>query len=166
MSHTVLAKPAVRWALAAGAVAAGALWFGDKAPYPYAQHKLLDLQLPRCEGQALEHLQRAIDHANDWIHQQDRARRRLFNRLDEAIRHGHDRNVSTLIPQARKLLLSDAAATPQEAATLQAADAFLEEALRRAGQERRAAKESRAAEARRQEARQAAAEEERRARQA
>ncbi|MGW3167911.1 hypothetical protein ACWC9Q_35005 [Streptomyces sp. NPDC001142] len=25
------------------------------------------LQLPRCEGQALEHLQRAIDHANDWI---------------------------------------------------------------------------------------------------
>lgn len=46
MSHTVLAKPAVRWALAADAVAAGALWFGDKAPYPHAQHKLLDLPLP------------------------------------------------------------------------------------------------------------------------
>ncbi|MFF4675060.1 hypothetical protein ACFY1C_35760 [Streptomyces sp. NPDC001279] len=118
------------------------------------------LQLPRCEGQALEHLQRAIDHANDWIHQQDRARRRLFNRLDEAIRYGHDRNVSTLIPQVRKHLLGDAAATPQEAATLQAADAFLEEALRRAARERRAA------EARTQEARQAAAEEERRARRA
>ncbi|MFF3733328.1 hypothetical protein ACFYXM_24180 [Streptomyces sp. NPDC002476] len=113
------------------------------------------LQLPRCEGQALEHLQRAIDHANDWIHQQDRARRRLFNRLDEAIRYGHDRNVSTLIPQVRKHLLGDAAATPQEAATLQAADAFLEEALRRAARERRAAKELRAAEARTQEARQA-----------
>ncbi|WP_424863992.1 hypothetical protein [Streptomyces sp. MMS24-I29] len=124
------------------------------------------LQLPRCEGQALEHLQRAIDHANDWIHQQDRARRRLFNRLDEAIRYGHDRNVSTLIPQVRKHLLGDAAATPQEAATLQAADAFLEEALRRAARERRAAKELRAAEARTQEARQAAAEEERRARRA
>ncbi|GAA2755866.1 hypothetical protein [Actinopolymorpha rutila] len=46
MSHAVPTKPAVRWALAAGAVVAGALWFGDKAPYPYAQHKLLDLPLP------------------------------------------------------------------------------------------------------------------------
>ncbi|MFE2936488.1 hypothetical protein [Streptomyces sp. NPDC059278] len=47
MSRTVLAEPAARWALAAstvGTVAAGALWFGGKAPY--AQHKLLDLPLP------------------------------------------------------------------------------------------------------------------------
>lgn len=122
------------------------------------------LQLPRCEGQALEHLQRAIDHANDWIHQQDRARRRLFNRLDEAIRYGHDRSVSTLIPQVEKLLLGDAAATPQEAATLEAADTLLREARRRAARERRAAAEARAAEARTREARQAAAEEERKAR--
>ncbi|MER6738335.1 class I SAM-dependent methyltransferase [Streptomyces puniciscabiei] len=54
MSHTVLAKPAVRWALAAGAVAAGALWFGDKAPYPYAQHKLLDLPLPHLTANRLD----------------------------------------------------------------------------------------------------------------
>ncbi len=46
MLPTVLTKPGVRWALAAGAVAAGAWWFGDKAPYPYAQRTLLDLQLP------------------------------------------------------------------------------------------------------------------------
>ncbi|MFE3032457.1 class I SAM-dependent methyltransferase [Streptomyces canus] len=54
MSHAVLTKPAVRWALAAGAVAAGALWFGDKAPYPYAQHKLLDLPLPYLTANRLD----------------------------------------------------------------------------------------------------------------
>ncbi|MDT0464324.1 class I SAM-dependent methyltransferase [Streptomyces gibsoniae] len=49
MTHTVPTRPGLRWALAAGtvgAVAAGAWWFGDKAPYPYAQRRLLDLQLP------------------------------------------------------------------------------------------------------------------------
>ncbi|MGW5659777.1 class I SAM-dependent methyltransferase [Streptomyces sp. NPDC003758] len=46
MPHPVLTKPGVRWALAAGAVAAGAWWFGDQAPYPYSQRRLLDLQLP------------------------------------------------------------------------------------------------------------------------
>jgi len=54
MSHTVLTKPAVRWTVAAGAVAAGALWFGDKAPYPYAQHKLLDLPLPYLTANRLD----------------------------------------------------------------------------------------------------------------
>lgn len=54
MSHAVLTKPAVRWALAAGAVAAGALWFGDKAPYPYAQHKLLELPLPYLTANRLD----------------------------------------------------------------------------------------------------------------
>ncbi|MFD7533285.1 hypothetical protein ACFV8E_37730 [Streptomyces sp. NPDC059849] len=55
MSHTVLAEPAARWALAAstvGTVAAGALWFGGKAPY--AQHKLLDLPLPYLTSNRLD----------------------------------------------------------------------------------------------------------------
>ncbi|MFF2897251.1 hypothetical protein [Streptomyces sp. NPDC057966] len=55
MSHTVLTEPAARWALAAstvGTVAAGALWFGGKAPY--AQHKLLDLPLPYLTSNRLD----------------------------------------------------------------------------------------------------------------
>lgn len=33
-------------ATGAAAVAAGAWWFSDRAPYPYAQRRLLDLELP------------------------------------------------------------------------------------------------------------------------
>ncbi|MCX5345913.1 hypothetical protein [Streptomyces atratus] len=122
------------------------------------------LQVPRCEGQALEHLQRAIDHANDWIHQQNRVRRRFFAELDEAVRHGHIFNVSSLTPQVRKLFLRDVAATPQEAGILQAADTLLEEARRHAAQKRRAADERRAAAAREREECHAAAAEERKKR--
>jgi SAM-dependent methyltransferase len=40
-------RRAARWALAFGAATAvGAWWLGDKAPYPYAQRRLLDVPLP------------------------------------------------------------------------------------------------------------------------
>ncbi|MBS2534004.1 methyltransferase domain-containing protein [Catenulispora sp. NF23] len=48
MAH--FARPSRKTALAAAtgaaALAAGAWWFTDRAPYPYAQRRLLDLQLP------------------------------------------------------------------------------------------------------------------------
>jgi ubiquinone/menaquinone biosynthesis C-methylase UbiE len=46
----LISRPSRRTVLAAttgaAAVAAGAWWFGDRAPYPYSQRRLLDLQLP------------------------------------------------------------------------------------------------------------------------
>ncbi|AXE76624.1 hypothetical protein [Streptomyces atratus] len=125
-----------------------------------------ELQVPRCEGQALEHLQHAIDHANDWIGQQDRTRRRFFTRLDEAVRHGHVLEVSTLTPQIRRFILRDEATTPRETGILNAADTLLREARRRAAQDRREAEARRAAQAQEREARRAAQAEERNARRA
>ncbi|AEW98032.1 MULTISPECIES: class I SAM-dependent methyltransferase [Streptomycetaceae] len=56
MSTTsVLTGARMRWALAAGAAAAaGYWWFGDKAPYPYAQCRLLDLPLPFLTSDRLD----------------------------------------------------------------------------------------------------------------
>lgn len=105
------------------------------------------LQVPLCEGQALEHLQRAIDHANGLLDEQDRARRRLFAGLDEATRHGHVYKVTTLTPQIRRFIQGDSVTTPQEAGILQAADTLLQEARQQAAQKQRAADERRAAEA-------------------
>jgi ubiquinone/menaquinone biosynthesis C-methylase UbiE len=48
----VLSTRRARWglAVAAGGATAAAWWFGDRAPYPYSQRGLLDIQLPylRC----------------------------------------------------------------------------------------------------------------------
>jgi hypothetical protein len=112
------------------------------------------LQVPRCEGQALDHLQRAIDHANDLLDEQDRIRR-LFVGLDEAVRHGHVYKVTTLTPQVRRFIQGDTATTPQEAGILQAADTLLRETRQQAAQKRRAADERRAAETRAREERRA-----------
>ncbi|MBX4173529.1 hypothetical protein [Streptomyces geysiriensis] len=121
------------------------------------------LQVPRCEGQALEHLQHAIDHANDLLAEQDRVRRRLFASLDEAVRNGHVYKVTTLSPQVRRFLQGDPVTTPQEAGILKAADTLLREARQQAAQKRRAADERRAAAAREWERRRAAAAQEQQA---
>ncbi|MFI0036204.1 hypothetical protein ACH4NS_12025 [Streptomyces mutabilis] len=121
------------------------------------------LQVPRCEGQALEHLQHAIDHANDLLAEQDRVRRRLFASLDEAVRNGHVYKVTTLSPQVRRFLQGDPVTTPQEACILKAADTLLREARQQAAQKRRAADERRAAAAREWERRRAAAAQEQQA---
>ncbi|MYT82414.1 MULTISPECIES: hypothetical protein [unclassified Streptomyces] len=113
------------------------------------------LQVPRCEGQALAHLQRAIEHADGWISQQDRTRRRIFDRLETAIGRGDDRDVSTLVVTARAVLLKDVEATPQEATVLGSADGQLSEVRRRAAQKRREADARRAAAARERAARHA-----------
>jgi len=46
----LISRPSRKTVLAAttgaAAVAAGAWWFSDRAPYPYAQRRLLDLELP------------------------------------------------------------------------------------------------------------------------
>lgn len=118
------------------------------------------LQVPRCEGQALAHLQRAIEHADAWISHQDRARRQLFDRLERAVEHGHDRDVSTLTHATRTFLLNDVAATPHETTLLDAADALLSEARRHAAQKRREADARRAAAARERARRHAAEAEE------
>ncbi|CAL9278315.1 hypothetical protein SUDANB5_06846 [Streptomyces sp. SudanB5_2050] len=114
------------------------------------------LQVPRCEGQALEHLQHAIDHANDLLAEQDRVRRRLFASLDETVRNGHVYKVTTLTPQVRRFLQGDPVTTPQEACILKAADTLLREARQQAAQKRRAADERRASAAREWERRRAA----------
>ncbi|MEW5541450.1 hypothetical protein AB1339_27825 [Streptomyces cyaneofuscatus] len=118
------------------------------------------LQVPRCEGQALAHLQRAIEYADGWISQQDRARRRIFDRLENAIGRGYDRDVSTLIVTARAVLLKDVEATPQETTVLESADGLLSEVRQRAAQKRREADARRAAAARERAARHAAEAEE------
>lgn len=49
------------WGLAAtgaAAVAAAAWWFGDKAPYPYAQRRLLDIPLPALTNDRLDEMLR------------------------------------------------------------------------------------------------------------
>jgi len=51
--------PLVAVAAGAAAVAAGAWWFGDRAPYPYAQRRLLDLQLPFLGNADLDRVLRA-----------------------------------------------------------------------------------------------------------
>ncbi len=58
MGIAVLNTPRHRWAMAVGAaaVAAGAWWFSDKAPYPYAQRGLLDLPLPFLTSQRLDEM--------------------------------------------------------------------------------------------------------------
>ena len=50
--------PSARWAIAgAGAALGGALWWvNDAAPYPYAQHKVLDLPLPFLTNRRLDAL--------------------------------------------------------------------------------------------------------------
>lgn len=45
-------------ALGVAAVAGGAWWFSDRAPYPYSQHRLLDLQLPILTNTNLDRLLR------------------------------------------------------------------------------------------------------------
>ncbi|MFC8949386.1 hypothetical protein [Streptomyces rochei] len=122
------------------------------------------LQAPRCEGQALKHLQHAIDHANDLLAEQDRVRRRLFASLDEAVRNGHVYKVTTLSPQVRRFLQGDPVTTPQEACILKAADTLLREARQQAAQKRRAADERRAAEAQEQQAQRVTQVQERKAR--
>ncbi|MFE3192731.1 class I SAM-dependent methyltransferase [Nocardia sp. NPDC059240] len=48
-----------RLAITAGAAAAAAAWwYTDRAPYPYAQHRILDLPLPGLSGDRLERLLR------------------------------------------------------------------------------------------------------------
>ncbi|MEU5980400.1 hypothetical protein [Streptomyces sp. NPDC047315] len=101
------------------------------------------LQVGRCEGEALVHLQRAIDLANGWIDQQDRVRRRFFAGLEEAVRHGHVFKVSKLTSQASGIFLGEAAVTAQEAGILQAAETFLREARQQAAEKQRAADEAR-----------------------
>ncbi|WP_177181999.1 hypothetical protein [Streptomyces sp. TLI_105] len=125
---------------------------------------IAQLQVPRCEGQALDHLQRAIDHANDLLDEQDRVRWRLFTGLDEAVRHGHVYKVTTLTPQVRRFIQGDTVTTPQEAGILQAADTLLRGARQQAAQKRRAADERRAAAVREREERRTAETEERRSR--
>ncbi len=120
------------------------------------------LQVPRCEGQALEHLQHAIDHASDFLDEQDSVRRRLFTGLDEAVRNGHAFKVTTLTPQVRQFI-QGTVVTPQEAGILRAADTLLREARQQAAQKRRAADERRAAAAREREERRAAAAQEKQA---
>ncbi len=110
------------------------------------------LQIPRCEGQALEHLQRAIDHATDLIDEQDHARRRLFAQLDEAVRHGHVYKATTLTPHVRRFVQGDAPATPQETDILKAADTFLRDVREQAARRQRAAEERRVAVARERQA--------------
>ncbi|MEU0989230.1 hypothetical protein [Streptomyces sp. NPDC005953] len=122
------------------------------------------LQVSRCEGQALEHLQRAIDHANDLLDERDRVRRRLFAGLDEAVRHAHVPKVTTLTPQIRRFIQGDTVTTPQEVGILQAADTLLHEARQQAAQKQRAADELRAAEAEERRRRRAAQAQERKAR--
>ncbi|MGW2016825.1 hypothetical protein [Streptomyces sp. NPDC001927] len=121
------------------------------------------LQVPRCEGQALEHLQHAIEHANDWIDEQDRIRRRLFAGLDEAVGHGYVFEVSKLASEIRRFLLRGGFTTPQEAGLLDAADALLREARRHAAQKRREADARRAAQAEERNSRRAAEAKEREA---
>ncbi|MGW3060596.1 hypothetical protein ACWC98_32345 [Streptomyces goshikiensis] len=118
------------------------------------------LQVPRCAGQALDHLQRAIDRANGLLDEQDRVRRRLFAGLDEAVRHGHVYKVTTMTPQVRRFIQDDTVTTPQEEGILEAADTLLRETRQQAAQKRRAADERRAAAAREWEERRAAAAEE------
>jgi SAM-dependent methyltransferase len=54
----VLNKSRSRWLAvgAAGAVGAAAMYFGDKAPYPYRQHMLLDLPLPFLTSNCLDEI--------------------------------------------------------------------------------------------------------------
>ncbi|HEY9327072.1 MAG TPA: hypothetical protein VIS09_02335 [Streptomyces sp.] len=103
------------------------------------------LQVPRCEGQALAHLQRAIDHAKELLDEHDGVRRRLFAGLDEVVRHGHIFKVTTLTPQVRRFVQGDTATTPREAGILEAADTLLRDVRQQAAQKRRAADERRAA---------------------
>ncbi|WP_209439484.1 class I SAM-dependent methyltransferase [Kitasatospora phosalacinea] len=58
--RSVLGRPGVRWGAAAAAAGAAAWswWAFDSAPYPYAQHRLLDLPLPLLGQRRLESLLR------------------------------------------------------------------------------------------------------------
>ncbi|MFC9261271.1 hypothetical protein ACFT25_15790 [Streptomyces hydrogenans] len=124
------------------------------------------LQVPRCEGQALDHLQRAIDHANGLLDEQDRARRRLFAGLDEAVQHGHVYKVTTLTQQVRRFIQRDPVTTPQEEGILQAADTLLRHTRQREARNRQAAEERLTSVTREWEERRAAAVEERERRRA
>lgn len=93
------------------------------------------LQVSRCEGQALEHLQRAINHANNWLDQQGSARRGFFAELEGAVRQGHVGKVSMLMSKVGRLQ-RDQATAPREVGVLQAADELLLQARRAAVRER------------------------------
>ena len=58
MPLPVLSKSRSRWLAvgAAGAAGAAAMYFGDKAPYPYRQHRLLDLPLPFLTSNCLDEI--------------------------------------------------------------------------------------------------------------
>ncbi|MFJ2061201.1 hypothetical protein ACIOMM_35530 [Streptomyces sp. NPDC087908] len=90
------------------------------------------LQVPRYEGQALNHLQSTIDRANGLLDEQDRIRRRLFAGLDEAVRHGHVSKVTTMAPQVRRFIQGNTVTTPQEVGILEAADTLLRETRQQA----------------------------------
>ncbi|MEU7031393.1 hypothetical protein AB0A60_32455 [Streptomyces sp. NPDC046275] len=96
-------------------------------------HREAERELARCGGQAREHLQTAINHADDWINRQNRIRRLLFTRISEAVQSGRDLEVLTLIPQVKELLEHDKTTTPEESAILASADALLRDTRRRPG---------------------------------
>ncbi|MEV0449868.1 hypothetical protein [Streptomyces sp. NPDC050600] len=97
-------------------------------------HAEAERELARCEGQAYEHLQTAITHAEDWINRQIRIRQLLFTRINEAVQSRRDLEVLTLIPQVNELLKHDKATTPEESGILVSADALLQDTRRRSGQ--------------------------------
>ncbi|MFE4177124.1 hypothetical protein ACFRR7_34670 [Streptomyces sp. NPDC056909] len=96
-----------------------------------------ELQISRCEGQALEHLQGAIQHANAWLSHQDRIRRLLIDQVNEAVQRGYDFEVRHLVPQVREILRHDEDPTQEESTILNAADTLLQEMRRRAGRPQR-----------------------------
>ncbi|MFD5329288.1 hypothetical protein [Streptomyces sp. NPDC127092] len=92
---------------------------------------------------ARDHLQSAISLADEWITRQDRVRRVLFTRINEAVQRGRDLEVRTLVPQVNELLKHDKAMTAEEAAVFDSAQALLREARRRPDRPQRPASQAR-----------------------
>ncbi|OEJ29016.1 hypothetical protein AS594_35975 [Streptomyces agglomeratus] len=64
-------------------------------------------EMSRCEGVALHHLQAAVEKASEWLSTQDRLRRVLFNRLEEAERNNDALVARSLMGQVNAVLAHD-----------------------------------------------------------
>ncbi|MEV8335584.1 hypothetical protein [Streptomyces niveus] len=81
-----------------------------------------DEEVGRCEDFALEHLNRSVGSARRWLGGQERLRRTLFSRLEEATQAQNARAAEALRPQVKQVLALGDPPTATESEILTAVD--------------------------------------------
>ncbi|MFH9296730.1 hypothetical protein [Streptomyces sp. NPDC017520] len=80
-----------------------------------------DLEVSRCEGPALAHLEDTAVRARNWLEGHDLKHRSVFTRLERAVSRGDSVAARTLLDEVKRLAAFDEPLTEEETDTLTAA---------------------------------------------